>query len=82
MSLDEFGGHHPLTGRWNDYDAGAGTDEILARATYNLERGQLRAAVNELNGLQGLPAKAVKDWLADAKARLLVEQVRSCQKYF
>lgn len=55
---------------------GAGADEVLARAAYHVERGDLPKAVAELDALppQGLPGKVVKDWLRDAKGRLLVEQ--------
>ena len=53
---------------------GGGADEVLARAAYHVERGDLAGAVVELENVGGLVGKTVKSWLGDAKGRLVVEQ--------
>lgn len=40
-----------------------------------LQVGELKSAVGELEKLQGFPADTVRDWLADAKSRLLADEV-------
>ncbi|CAM9108498.1 unnamed protein product [Discosporangium mesarthrocarpum] len=53
---------------------GSSTDDVLARASYLLEVGELSSAVQELETLEGRPALTVKDWLNDAKTRLVADQ--------
>jgi mitofilin len=60
----------PKSGEMTGDDAEA----RLSRAALNLENGDLRKAVSELSQIDGLPAEAVSDWMAEAKNRLLVDQ--------
>ncbi|WP_022729434.1 COG4223 family protein [Fodinicurvata sediminis] len=53
---------------------GADAEAIVARAERRLEEDRLPAAVQELETLQGPPAEAASDWLAQAKRRLQAEQ--------
>jgi hypothetical protein len=53
---------------------GGGADEVLSRAAYHVERGNLAGAVGELENMEGLVGRAVKSWLGDAKGRLVMEQ--------
>ena len=46
----------------------------VARAEAALDKGDLAAAVAELEQLEGRPAEAAADWLAQAKARLGADQ--------
>ena len=46
----------------------------VARAEAALDKGDLAAAVAELDQLEGRPADAAADWLAQAKARLGADQ--------
>jgi hypothetical protein len=46
----------------------------VARAEAALDKGDLAAAVAELDQLEGRPAEAAADWLAQAKARLGADQ--------
>jgi len=48
---------------------------ILSRAETRLETGDLYAAVRELEALEGEPAAAMQDWLAQARARLAVDEL-------
>jgi hypothetical protein len=48
-------------------------DAVLARAGAKLEQGDLGAAVNEVETLQGAPREAFTKWLDAAKARLGAE---------
>lgn len=52
--------------------AGDTPDAVLARAEAAMDNGNLAKAVDEVGALQGEPAAAFADWLADAKARLAV----------
>lgn len=52
--------------------AGDTPDAVLARAEAAMDNGNLGKAVEEVGALQGEPAAAFADWLADAKARLAV----------
>ncbi|CAM9968432.1 unnamed protein product, partial [Choristocarpus tenellus] len=49
---------------------------VLARAKHLVEVGELASAVGELDKLKGLPAETIRDWLSDAKTRLLADQAR------
>jgi len=53
---------------------GDSVDARVARAEASLNDGDLAAAVTELDQLEGEPAQAAADWLAQAKARLAAEQ--------
>lgn len=53
---------------------GADAEAIVARAERRLEEDRLAATVQELETLQGPPAEAASDWLAQAKRRLQAEQ--------
>jgi hypothetical protein len=53
---------------------GDGVDARVARAEASLNEGDLAAAVAELDQLEGEPAQAAADWLAQARARLAAEQ--------
>ncbi|KAM3570492.1 hypothetical protein VYU27_007440 [Nannochloropsis oceanica] len=53
---------------------GAGADEVLSRAAYHVERGNLAGAVGELESMEGLVGRAVTSWVVDAKGRLVMEQ--------
>jgi uroporphyrinogen-III synthase len=46
----------------------------VARAEAALDKGDLAAAVAELDQLEGRPAEAAADWLSRAKARLGADQ--------
>ena len=52
---------------------GQGTQAILRRAENSLNLGDLGAAVGYLDTLKPAPHKAIEPWLADARARLLVD---------
>ena len=62
-----------LAGSGCSSDAGA----RVARAEVRLSQGDLAAAVTELEGLKGPAAATAGPWLADARARLAVDQVLS-----
>lgn len=53
---------------------GATAEAIVARAEIHLQAGDLRAAVAELEGLDGAAAEAARRWLAGARARLEAER--------
>jgi uroporphyrinogen-III synthase len=50
--------------------AGDTVEAVVARAETRLGHGDLAAAVAELEGLQGAPARAAEGWLAAARERL------------
>ncbi|MCW5699542.1 MAG: hypothetical protein KIT00_06860 [Rhodospirillales bacterium] len=52
-----------------------GVDSVLSLAEQRLAKGDLQAAVSALEGLEGAPAEAAGDWVADAKARLTADDV-------
>ncbi len=52
---------------------GDSIDAMLARGEDRLDRGNLRGAVEALEGLEGAPADAAEPWLTDARARLAAE---------
>lgn len=52
---------------------GDSTEAVLARAGAQLEKGDLEAAVTEVEKLQGPPREAFAKWLGAAKARLDAE---------
>jgi hypothetical protein len=56
------------------YVRGEGVEERLARAAFELERGRLKQAVRELEGVEGYTAVLMGDWKQLAEDRLLVEQ--------
>ncbi|MFQ5618401.1 MAG: COG4223 family protein [Rhodospirillales bacterium] len=49
-------------------------DAVVARAETSLKAGDLKAAVDELEGLAGPPAAAALPWLKGARARLTAER--------
>lgn len=53
---------------------GEGAEARVARAEARLEQGDLAAAVEELEGLEGAAAEAAAPWLEQARARLAAEQ--------
>jgi hypothetical protein len=61
---------------------GDGLEEILARVSYYLERGELKSAVSELETLQGYPAILAKDWVNLAENRLIVDQALKVLKAY
>lgn len=58
----------------NGYISGPGVEESLARAAFFLERGKLKEAVVEVNGMEGYAKKIAHDWVLLAEDRLLVDQ--------
>lgn len=52
---------------------GTSCEEILARAEFNLNKGDLAKAVSEVESLDGLPAQVMGEWHGAAKERLQVE---------
>jgi hypothetical protein len=52
---------------------GSSTGAVLARAGAQLEKGDLEAAVKQVETLQGAPREAFAKWLGAAKARLDAE---------
>ncbi len=59
--------------RRTDNPDGQGTQAILARAQNHLNSGDLNGAVGYLDTLKPAAHKAMEPWLADARARLLVD---------
>jgi hypothetical protein len=53
---------------------GDGASAIVSRAEARLDEGDLAAAVEELSGLQGPALETAGPWLADARARLAVDE--------
>ena len=53
---------------------GTGIEEILSRAAYYIDCGDLESALNELNGIQGYGRVLLSDWTALANDRLLIDQ--------
>ncbi len=53
---------------------GQGTEEILARAAYYLDRGKIKEALKELDSVQGYSKILMEDWKDHAKERLIVDQ--------
>eukprot|EP00753_Platysulcus_tardus_P019835 PLAT7570.4.p3 GENE.PLAT7570.4~~PLAT7570.4.p3 ORF type:complete len:110 (+),score=53.55 PLAT7570.4:401-730(+) len=60
--------------------AGDDPEAIFARADYRLSRGELAAALTELDALSGLSARVVQDWATEARLHLLVEQAITALK--
>lgn len=60
----------PVPGEGADADSVEGR---LARAAYRVSTGNLEAAVDALNGLEGEAAEAVSGWLDQAEARLAAD---------
>lgn len=56
------------------YIAGPGVEEALARAAFFLERGKLKEAVVEVQGMEGYAKVIAQDWISLAEDRLLVDQ--------
>ena len=54
---------------------GAGTEAILARAEFNLDDGNLKAAADELTQLEGPSADAVADWKRGLDARIALDEL-------
>ena len=63
--------------RRTDHIDGQGTEAILQRAENRLNLGDLSGAVGYLDTLKPAPHKAIEPWLADARARLLVDDTTS-----
>lgn len=53
---------------------GDSVEAMLARAEQKLQGNDLTAALAELGGLDAAPAKAMQDWLADARRRSALDQ--------
>lgn len=53
---------------------GQGTEEVLARASYYLDRGKIKEALKELDSVQGYSKVLMEDWKDYAKERLIVDQ--------
>lgn len=56
------------------YVTGEGTEEVLARAAYYLERGRLKECVKEVDSVKGYSSVLMDDWKLLAKDRLIVDQ--------
>lgn len=56
---------------------GTGTDSILSRAESALKQGDLAKTVQEMDSLPELPKQAARQWIDDAKARLLADETIS-----
>lgn len=56
------------------YVRGPGTEEALARAAYQLERGRLVEALKELDAVQGYGQVLMRDWKKLASDRVAVDQ--------
>lgn len=54
---------------------GEGIEEVLARAHYLLDQGDLRGCLKELQLVKGFSSKLIKDWTDLAQDRLAVEQI-------
>jgi MICOS complex subunit MIC60 len=55
--------------------AGQGTEEILSRAAYYVDRGKIQEALRELENVQGYSKVLMEDWVEFARERLVVDQV-------
>ncbi|NVK18542.1 MAG: uroporphyrinogen-III synthase [Methylocystaceae bacterium] len=53
---------------------GEGALGVVARAEYNLQNGDLVAALAELNTLEGNPKEAAQGWITKAEARLTADK--------
>jgi len=53
---------------------GNSVDDILSRAEYYLEDGDVDRAAREINQLKGWPKRLAKDWLDEARDHLTVRQ--------
>lgn len=56
---------------------GDGASAVVSRAEARLDEGDLAAAVEELSGLRGPALETAQPWLADARARLAVDEAAS-----
>lgn len=63
-----------VTVRPSEPQTGEGPEAVLSRAREGVDRGDLAAAIDEIETLQGPAADAMADWLADARGRLAAEQ--------
>ncbi|WGF88722.1 mitofilin family membrane protein [Marinivivus vitaminiproducens] len=63
-----------VTVRSSGPQTGEGPQATLSRARESVDRGDLAAAIGEIETLQGPAADAMADWLADARGRLAAEQ--------
>lgn len=63
--------------RRTDNTDGQGTQAVLANAQRQLNAGDLGGAVGSLDTLKPAAHKAIEPWLADARARLLVDDTTS-----
>lgn len=59
---------------------GGAVEEILARAEYHLDSGNLEQAVKEINLLNGPASQVMDDWSGAAKERLSVEKAMDVVK--
>ena len=61
---------------------GGGAEECLARAAFHVDNGDLGEAAKEVDGLGGRAKGAVADWLAEAKARVLVDELSAAVRLY
>jgi hypothetical protein len=54
---------------------GTGVEEVLARAHFLLDHGDLRGCLKELHPVKGYSSTLMRDWVAQAEARLTLEMV-------
>lgn len=53
---------------------GSGAEEVLSRASYALDQGQLGVAVKELDSIKGYGRTILADWSNNARNRLIADQ--------
>jgi hypothetical protein len=56
------------------YVKGEGIEEVLARASFCLEQGNIKQALAELDAVSGYARVLMNDWESQAKSRLLADQ--------
>ncbi|MFZ4761924.1 MAG: COG4223 family protein [Alphaproteobacteria bacterium] len=49
-------------------------DAVIARALGNMQEENLSAATEEISSLEGLPSDVSKNWLEEAKARIILDE--------
>ena len=60
--------------------SGNAPEEVLARASFHLDMGDLVAAVREVESLEGRPREVMSDWVNSARSRLVCDQALSALK--
>ncbi len=60
--------------------SGDGVEETMARAAYQLEKGNIQQCLNELNSIKGYSSVLMKDWKLLANDRLVVDQALQALK--